>query len=63
VRGAVPGARRALRSGDLAGARVAGLRTAWISTTEKEYLSVYPQPDVVADNLAEAGGAHDRGGR
>jgi 2-haloacid dehalogenase len=39
---------------DVAGANAAGLRTAWISTTEKEFLSVYPQPDIVADDLAEA---------
>jgi 2-haloacid dehalogenase len=39
---------------DVAGASAAGLRTAWISTTEKEYLSVYPQPEIVADDLAEA---------
>jgi 2-haloacid dehalogenase len=39
---------------DVAGAGAAGLRTAWISTTEKEYLSVYPPPDIVADDLAEA---------
>ena len=39
---------------DVAGAIAAGLRSAWISATEKEYLSVYPQPDIVADDLAEA---------
>jgi 2-haloacid dehalogenase len=39
---------------DVAGASAAGLRTAWVSATEKEYLSVYPRPDIVADDLAEA---------
>lgn len=39
---------------DVAGASEAGLRTAWISTTEKEYLPLSPQPDIVADDLAEA---------
>jgi len=39
---------------DCAGAARAGLRTAWISSVETEYLAVYPPPDVVAGDLVEA---------
>lgn len=39
---------------DIAGARHAGLRTAWVATVEPEYLSAYPPPDVTAGDLAEA---------
>ncbi|MEW5857434.1 MAG: HAD family hydrolase [Cyanobacteriota bacterium] len=39
---------------DIAGAACAGLRTAFITEQEKEYLSIYPQPEVVASDLLEA---------
>ena len=39
---------------DIAGAKGAGLRTAFISQEEKEYLSIYPQPEIVANNLVAA---------
>lgn len=39
---------------DIAGASRAGLRTAFVTKEEKSYLSVYPQPEVVAGDLAEA---------
>jgi 2-haloacid dehalogenase len=39
---------------DVAGASVAGMQTAWVSHKEKEYLSVYPEPDVRADDLPAA---------
>ncbi|MEW5856434.1 MAG: haloacid dehalogenase type II, partial [Cyanobacteriota bacterium] len=39
---------------DIAGAACAGLRTAFITEQEKDYLSVYPQPEVVASDLLEA---------
>lgn len=39
---------------DIAGAACAGLRTAFITQQEKEYLSIYPQPNVVASNLVTA---------
>ena len=39
---------------DIAGAACAGLRTAFITQEEKDYLSVYPQPEVVANDLIEA---------
>jgi 2-haloacid dehalogenase len=39
---------------DVAGAACAGLQTAFIPQEEKNYLGVYPQPDVVAINLVEA---------
>lgn len=42
---------------DIAGAARAGLRTAWVSAVEGEYLAAYPPPDVVAGDLAEAAAA------
>lgn len=39
---------------DIAGAARAGLRTAFITTVEGSYLSVYPRPDIVAGSLLEA---------
>jgi 2-haloacid dehalogenase len=39
---------------DIAGASRAGLRTAFITQQEKDYLSIYPQPEVVASNLVAA---------
>ena len=39
---------------DIAGAACAGLRTAFITQEEKDYLGVYPQPDVVVSDLVEA---------
>ncbi|MEI2579803.1 HAD-IA family hydrolase [Scytonema sp. PRP1] len=39
---------------DIAGAACAGLRTAFINQEEKDYLSVYPQPEVIACDLVEA---------
>lgn len=39
---------------DIAGAASAGLRTAFITQQEKEYLSIYPQPQIVASSLVAA---------
>ena len=39
---------------DIAGAASAGLRTAFITQQEKEYLSIYPQPEIVASSLVAA---------
>ncbi len=39
---------------DIPGARCAGLRTAFITPEEKDYLGVYPQLEVVAIDLVEA---------
>ncbi|MGB3759173.1 MAG: HAD family hydrolase [Rivularia sp. (in: cyanobacteria)] len=39
---------------DIAGAARADLRTAFITQNEPEYLSVYPQPEVIADSLVAA---------
>lgn len=39
---------------DTAGARRAGLRTAWVGYLEQEYLAVYPRPDITAATLPEA---------
>jgi 2-haloacid dehalogenase len=39
---------------DIAGAACAGLRTAFITKEEKDYLGVYPQPEVIASDLVEA---------
>jgi len=36
---------------DIAGAGRAALRTAFITQQEKEYLTIYPQPEIVASNL------------
>ncbi len=38
---------------DIAGAACAGLRTAFVAQTE-DYLTVYPQPEVIASGLVEA---------
>ena len=39
---------------DIFGAMQAGLKTAFITSEESSYLSVYPQPDVIAPDLVEA---------
>ncbi|BAZ18655.1 putative 2-haloacid halidohydrolase Iva (plasmid) [Calothrix sp. NIES-4071] len=39
---------------DIAGANMAKMKTAFITTEEKEYLSIYPEPDVLASSLLEA---------
>ncbi len=39
---------------DIPGAPCAGLRTAFITPEEKDYLGVYPQLEVVAIDLVEA---------
>ncbi len=40
---------------DVAGAKAAGLRAAWVSALEKRYLGeMYPEPDVTAGTLTEA---------
>lgn len=39
---------------DIMGAVLAGLKTAFITQEEKDYLSVYPQPDLIANSLVEA---------
>ena len=39
---------------DIQGAARANLKTAFITKSEQEYLSIYPQPDVIADDLVEA---------
>ena len=39
---------------DIAGAACAGLQTAFITKEEKDYLGVYPQPEVIASDLVEA---------
>jgi 2-haloacid dehalogenase len=39
---------------DIAGAACAGLRTAFINKEEKDYLGVYPQPEIIASDLVEA---------
>lgn len=39
---------------DIIGAARAGLKTAFITQEEKSYLSVYPQPEIIASNLVEA---------
>lgn len=36
---------------DIQGAKSAGLKTAYITKQEKEYLSIYSQPDLVAEDL------------
>lgn len=43
----------AVHAWDIAGAAKAGLRTA-ITSQEKDYLSIYPQPELVASDLVEA---------
>jgi len=44
----------AVHAWDIAGAARAGLRTAFITSEEKDYLSIYPQPELVTSNLVEA---------
>lgn len=39
---------------DVAGAARAGLKTAFIIQQEKDYLSIFPQPEVMTNNLVEA---------
>lgn len=39
---------------DIVGASRAGLRTAFITQQEKDYLSIYPQPEIVASDLVAA---------
>lgn len=39
---------------DIAGAIRAGLKTAFVTAGEREYLSIYPQPDVLAPDLMGA---------
>lgn len=39
---------------DIAGAKRAGLKTAWIATKEGHYLDVYPAPDIAAPDLEAA---------
>lgn len=39
---------------DVAGAQRAGLRGAWVATSEHQYLGAYPPPDVEASDLADA---------
>ena len=39
---------------DVAGAKRAGLRTAWIGRDEGALLATVPQPDVLATDLADA---------
>ncbi len=40
----------------VAGAQRAGLRGAWVATSEREYLGAYPPPDIRAVDLADAAG-------
>ena len=44
----------AVHAWDIAGAARAGLKTVFITQEEKDYLSIYPQPEIVASNLVEA---------
>lgn len=39
---------------DIAGAIGVGMKTAFVKQLEKDYLKVYPQPQIVAENLADA---------
>lgn len=39
---------------DIQGAAHAGLKTAFVTKQEQEYLCIYPPPDVIADNLVAA---------
>lgn len=41
----------AVHAWDIAGAARAGLRTAFITQEEKDYLSIYPQPELVTSDL------------
>lgn len=44
----------AVHAWDIAGAARAGLKTAFITQEEKDYLPVYPQPELIVSNLVEA---------
>lgn len=44
----------AVHAWDIAGAAIAGLRTAFITQEEQDYLFIYPQPEVVTSNLVLA---------
>ena len=44
----------AIHAWDIAGAAQAGLKTAFVSQQEKDYLSIYPQPEIITSNLVEA---------
>ena len=44
----------AVHAWDIAGAAKANLRTAFITQEEKDYLSIYPQPEVITSNLVDA---------
>ena len=44
----------AVHAWDIAGASLAGMRTAFITSQEKDYLSIYPPPELVTSNLVEA---------
>ncbi|WP_036482174.1 HAD hydrolase-like protein [Myxosarcina sp. GI1] len=39
---------------DIAGAKLAGMKTAFVRQLEKDYLAVYPQPEIAVENLPEA---------
>ena len=39
---------------DIAGAKRVGMKTAFVSQLEKDYLEVYPRPEITAENLAQA---------
>lgn len=39
---------------DIAGARRAGMRTAWVAGVESEYLPTFPRPDMEATDLCDA---------
>lgn len=39
---------------DIAGAAAAGLKTVYVTALEKRYLSIYPPPDIQADDLVSA---------
>lgn len=44
----------AVHAWDIVGAVKAGLRTVFINQEEKDYLSIYPQPEVITRGLVEA---------
>ena len=39
---------------DIAGAKQVGMKTAFVSQLERDYLAVYPQPEIAVTNLPEA---------
>lgn len=39
---------------DIAGAKRVGMKTAFITQLEKDYLQIYPQPQIAVENLLEA---------